>query len=150
MNTKKGYILLELVLCTFIFVVLLLQVFQLSSIFVNKFNGLKNSIAKKQATIFAQDLISKDLKNARSLVTLDENNYILNCSNLDIGWQIKDGTLSRRSGKFNFSTNQWQEPSYSVVCKNVKQLKLSLEKNIFKCVLLTDAGSISFPISKRL
>lgn len=150
MNTKKGYILLELVLCSFIFIILLLQVFQLASIFVNKFNGLKNNIAKKQAAIFAQDLIAKDLKSTKSLIVFDDNNYILNCNNLDIGWQLKDGTLSRRSGKFNFSTNQWQEPSYSVVCKNVKQLKLSLEKNLFKCVLLTDDGSISFPISKRL
>lgn len=138
-KTKKGFVLTEILISTFIFSIIALLLFQLAAILIVKIKTNQVTMSKTSNLWVAQNIISRDIKTA-SQIKLIKNGFVLSNNNQDnISWVLSNGSLRRKLALSN-----------SVAATGIIKFESILEDNMLFVCLETARDKINFCVKSRL
>ena len=136
---KKGFILTELLISTFIFSIIALLLFQLAAILIIKVKTNQATMSKTSNLWVVQSLISRDIK-AASQIKIIKNGFMLSNNNQEnVAWVLSNGSLQRKLAS-----------SSSVASLGITKFESVLEDNILSVYLETERDKINFCVKARL
>lgn len=128
----KGFSLIECLVYCVIASILSIMVFTFFNQTITKIHIFSVQEQEIVGQWSAQQLLRKDIQMANSQLSdwdILEKAFVCKIGTRCVGWQLKNGSLYRFKGDYDFLSHQWQKKSTALVIRNLHDFALAIQQN---------------------